>query len=724
MVRQNKNAEISRVSTAHGMRYGSVLSISFFRMIDSLAYRVSIGRWHASILGRSPRSWRKAMPRGIRCKTYLLYALILSAHIILGAYQSSQTNSFRSMFLTREHGSAQPVFLKEIADFPMTRRLLSKLLEIGGVELNPGPSRAMNSTDDRPLFMCSICKSQFTRRANMLNHRRNRHVNAMAIRCRLCGQESADLQQWESHMVSEHKPRTKRWKIINSAFKARVFELAFMYDSTDSLEEALGQGMMNAVKNQIKFYRRLHGQIKYSMTFGALMRRELLEETHHETFFFQSEEKSAVRGEYGIDEEIQDSMDLLRRRVLDLEVSQEGSGWSFEAAEVFSIKIVKLGSKKMGRHLAFTPRNKHGNKLKIHLKNTVNVKNEDNYCAIYNIVLSVFGDSINGNPEEPKNLEKYLKYINWDGVNFPVEGADLLTLEMNNKTELNIAINVWRFLSVDHIEPFYISRNISRGHVNCDMLLIEGKSPEGREQTSHLVHIRDRAALFRPSYDGGQQHRKHPFFCPTCKLYRSESMMKMEQHFKRCTNQDYVEKVLPPAVDEFFPNGNIIALPSSYRSSPPILRGFMDFETSHRKIPPDFCQRCHSTLQGLNCNSDVEIYCQHKQKKQSLQLTQLPAVTFSLLIVDQDNKKVYERYYEGEDAGREFARLLIREEAFFHDYIDKNAQMKMSAEDVLEFEEAAVCVCGKVFSSEILKCRDHDHYTGERDDGPGKINMI
>ena len=101
------------------------------------------------------------------------------------------------------------------------------------------------------------------------------------------------------------------------------------------------------------------------------------------------------------------------------------------------------------------------------------------------------------------------------------------------------------------------------------------------------------------------------------------------------------------------------------------------------------------------------------QKKQSLQLTQLPAVSFSLLVVDQDNKKVYERYYEGEDAGREFTKLLIREEAFFYDYIDKNAQMMMSTEDVQEFEDASACLCGKVFSSLVLKCRDHDHYTGE-----------
>ena len=458
-------------------------------------------------------------------------------------------------------------------------------------------------------------------------------------------------------MVAEHKPRTTRWKLINSAFQGRAFELVFMYGPANTLEESLGQKMIESVKKQIKFYRRLHGQIKYSLTFGAMMMRELPQETYHETFYFRSDERSAVRGEYGIDEEIQDAVEVLRQRVLDLEISQEGSGWSFESAEVFAIKIFKLGSKKMGKYLAFQPRNTSGNKLKIHLQNTVNVKNEDDMCVLYNIVLSVFGANIVGNPEEPRNLKRYISKINYKNVHFPVEEPDLLTLETNNKTELNIAINVWRFLSIGHIEPFFISRNISAGHVNCDMLLIEGKTSPGQEQTSHLVHIKNRAALFRPCYGTGQQKRLHPFFCPSCKLFRTESMAKMDQHYKRCSNHDYVEKILPPAVDDYIPNGNIVPLPSSYRTSPPILRGFMDFETLHVKPPPDFCRICHSTLQGLNCNNNIDIFCRHTQKKQTFQMSQLPAICFSLLIVDQNNEKIYERYYEGSDAAREFTRL-------------------------------------------------------------------
>ena len=109
-------------------------------------------------------------------------------------------------------------------------------------------------------------------------------------------------------MVAEHKPRTTRWKLINSAFQGRAFELVFMYGPANTLEESLGQKMIESVKKQIKFYRRLHGQIKYSLTFGAMMMRELPQETYHETFYFRSDERSAVRGEYGIDEEIQDAV--------------------------------------------------------------------------------------------------------------------------------------------------------------------------------------------------------------------------------------------------------------------------------------------------------------------------------------------------------------------------------------------------------------------------------
>ena len=685
---------------------------SFRKMISIESYRIIIGKWAACQKSKKQKEQRKRHFTSMRGKVCLLWGLTLMMHIILSmriAVPSSTEGYWTRERFGRVNESHNVVFKRA-----MPATLVSKLLERGGVEINPGPARdAAAASDDRPFYLCGICNSKFTRRSNMLNHRRNRHMNNMNIKCRVCGKELLDMEEWEKHMVEEHKPRTTRWKMINSAFQGKIFELAYMFDSNDSIEESLGPPMMLSVQNQVKFYRRYFGQIKYSITYGAMMRRETPDDTMYETFYFRSEDKSAVRGEYGIDDEIRDTLETLRRRVLDLEISAEGSGWSFETAEVMTLRIVKLGSKKMGKHIPFMPRNKQGNKLKIHVRNTINVKNNDDRCVLYNIVLSLFGKIITGNKENPKNLERFLRFIDCDGVCFPVEEHDLRQLELNNKESLNIAINVWRFLAIDHIEPFFLSKNISKNHRDCDMLMIEGKSSQGQAQTTHLVHIKNRAALFRPAYATGQQPRLHPFFCPSCKLFRSESMEKTAQHFKRCSDNDYVEKVLPPAVDDFVPNGRMIPQPSSYRNSAPILRGFMDFETLHKKLPDDFCQPCHSILKNLNTNSKIEIFCKHKQKKQTFQLTQLPAVCFSLLIVDQNNKKVWERYYEGEDAGREFTKLLIREESSFYKYIDSHARMMMSTEDVQEFEAASVCPCGKVFGRDVVKCRDHDHYTGD-----------
>lgn len=128
-------------------------------MIDIVSYRASIGRWSSALSVLAPRqptrSNMKERPRfnvkgPLRCSIILLIYLILSTHL-----------------------SAQ---------------VLAKLLEIGGVEMNPGPPRRRDKTsDDRPLFICDICKSKFTRRANMMTHKRNRHVNNMNIKCRLCG---------------------------------------------------------------------------------------------------------------------------------------------------------------------------------------------------------------------------------------------------------------------------------------------------------------------------------------------------------------------------------------------------------------------------------------------------------------------------------------------------------------------------------------------------------
>ena len=166
----------------------------------------------------------------------------------------------------------------------------------------------------------------------------------------------------------------------------------------------------------------------------------------------------------------------------------------------------KLSSHTMGKHIDFRPRNKNGNLIRAVNNSTTNVKNHnDEYCVLYNIVLTLWGEEIDGDHTDPSNLQPYLARINDEGVDYPVSRGDLQLLESNNRSTLNFSLNIWRFVAIDHLEPFFLSRNISKGNVQVDMLLV----CNGERQ--HLIHIRDKAALFRKQKNGYQKKKTSVF---------------------------------------------------------------------------------------------------------------------------------------------------------------------------------------------------------------------
>ena len=224
----------------------------------------------------------------------------------------------------------------------------------------------------------------------------------------------------------------------------------------------------------------------------------------------------------------------------------------------------------MGSFLDFKPRNKNGNLIRSVNNSTTNVRNNDNLCILYNLVISLWGSEISGDHTDPSNLQPYLDRIDDKGVEYPVTRGDLQLLESNNRSTLNFSLNIWHFVSIDHLEPFFISRNISKGNVQCDMLMIDN----GERQ--HLIHIKDKAALFRKQKNGNQK-KKLQFFCPVCKIFRTDSVEKSEKHFKKCSDPCYFKEFYPPAIDNYTRaqpfGGNLLSPPSAYRSSAPILRG-------------------------------------------------------------------------------------------------------------------------------------------------------
>lgn len=710
-------------------------------MIDITAYRAVIGGWHGK--GSKPMKTGKHKTSKIdalhlaeeETNLIMLILFIIAFPVILMSIiymveigNGDDVFSSSRQMETNRYSALSIISTKEDAVRSCCPSTQENLLLIGGVESNPGP-----------IFICHICGEQMKYARNLKKHITNRHENSLRIPCGFCNLRFQHLKDRQAHMFDQHRPRTARWQLTSSAFGKRALQLTYMYSKT-TLEEALGGEMLNSVFRQIKFYKALHGQIRFTLSFVCLMKKECSDETIREHFYFTSRATSLVRGSLNIMKEVTSNFKSLLHQVLDMDVDMEGSGWSFESAEALNINIVKLNGhamghppehaaekttrresymppSKIGRHIKFVPRNNLGNKIKTHQRATINVENfQNNKCLLYNIVLSLWGDEITGSKKNPANLDMFLDRIEHSAINFDdgVEEVDIEIIEKNN-TAINIAINVWRYLSHDHIEPFYISKNLRKARQECNMLLIEEQS------NRHLIHINSKAQLFRTSL-GNTQQRPMKFFCPCCNLFRSDSSEKLVKHYKQCRHPQYFNKTFVPATKKFLPDGNLIPPPSSYKSSPPYLRGYFDFETLHKSPQEENCARCIAILRKVGVTIDVQLVCVHNNKKQSITMSELPAIAFFILIVDQLGNIVFEHYYSGQDAAKEFISVLVEKEKHFRQLISSNIKMLWSDEDQALFDASKSChQCGKEFSgvgadyrdpSFVKKVRDHDHNTG------------
>jgi hypothetical protein len=320
-------------------------------MTDISAYRAVIGCWHsrsAKPIKRKVKteSWgltvekidAEQLAEAMTNDFLRMIVLIIIIPIILmfivslvemenGEYVSTSSSQVE----TNCYSMAVRISTKELTVRSCCPTTLEILLLIGGVESNPGPA-----------FICHICGEKMKYARNLKTHITNRHENILRIPCSFCKMRFQHLKDWQAHMVDQHRPRTTRWQLTSSAFDERALQLTYIYSET-TLEEALGEEMLNSVIRQIKFYRDLHGLIRFTLSFVCLMKKQCSDETIRELFYFSTIAVSLVRGPSSVKKQVAINFKTLLHQVLDLDIEDiEGSGWSFESAEAFNINIVKL----------------------------------------------------------------------------------------------------------------------------------------------------------------------------------------------------------------------------------------------------------------------------------------------------------------------------------------------------------------------------------------------
>jgi len=96
--------------------------------------------------------------------------------------------------------------------------------------------------------------------------------------------------------------------------------------------------------------------------------------------------------------------------------------------------------------------------------------------------------------------------------------------------------------------------------------------------------------------------------------------------------------------------------------------------------------------------------------------TQHIACGFSYAVVDQNQTVVRQFTYRGKEAVKVFLDHMIEIEKWILNQFANPEDLRLSAEEELEFQRATICyLCTKPFDPDLKgdKCRDHCHITGK-----------
>ena len=124
-------------------------------------------------------------------------------------------------------------------------------------------------------------------------------------------------------------------------------------------------------------------------------------------------------------------------------------------------------------------------------RHVINVKNIDNKCILYTIVLAKYYKILKKDGVKdftnPIILKKYFKNLYFKDITFPVKRHDLQKLEIQN--QLNF--NVFLYVSPDRIDPYYITPTKVDNWTTVNCLIIRDK------HHTHMCWIRDMDNLLK-----------------------------------------------------------------------------------------------------------------------------------------------------------------------------------------------------------------------------------
>lgn len=539
------------------------------------------------------------------------------------------------------------------------------------IVLGPGSqSMIMDPTGHKP-FQCDICHTRFSRKDTLKRHSLNKHSSLpLAHECLVCGIVFRKHQSLLQHR--KQHANDSEFKQVESALGGAVKTFTRRVETGNiDIGEVQGQVSEDALtimKNELNNCLRIKTSLIILFELGKQTPDGTI--TDLSTIPLRSRSFEAIR--YGdTRESLFNSFEQIKHTLSNF--NENGSAWI-----ILNILEVRL---EIGQ---CRPLNGQcGEVSVIHPKKLKNLRldaNSGTNDCFYKAVAAYFTES-----DDPEKLEKFieqnivkLKHDQDTGM----EVRQIKHFEEKNPA-LSLRINVLgeeTSKSGSVFFPLLFSKNIEAENSINLILINVFRADRGKKVLArHYLLARDLSKLLRTTY--GEAEGKHSYQktypCMNC-LVRFSSPRLLRAHEKNCMKNDPQAVTLSERPDKIRFSNHMSKFKHPYI-------GFLDMESKSVNSKTK-CRSCG--------NSDQ---CAHKSKIEKIQTP----ISYCLVILDMNEKVVFDRTYVGEDCVEDLNETLRAARKKLGKIIEKKKPLVMSPEDELKFRAASHChICEKPFSSE------------------------
>ena len=549
-------------------------------------------------------------------------------------------------------------------------------------------------------FKCDYndCNHSFSRLYNLNRHISRKHKNSdISENCLLCRKTFQDITKLQEHLIIDHGPSEKFYE-KESAFHHTVQVYRYNYDG-NQLNFNHGQIQVTEdIKKTIRYEAAKKHLIKVSLVYICQMSMQDLSGEKIQTtlipfrsaaFITNALRKSSMN--HKIKKAFQEQENAFE------EFCDSGSNWVFDRAVAFDIDISSMKPIVIG-HESDTDSdsndtdlddlNYHKHRMNItNFKNKkflFNPNNRDNKCFLRCLYYLL---------KIPYPFKKWIKTLNLKKISFPITIQKIKKFVKQNQ-KLNIKLNIL-FRSLDG-KIFPLECGIGDGEKILTLLMLNQKSPKKNKKQiiNHFLAVKDVNKYLSNQYKTYKNKicYENAFFCLNC-FNKFTTETSLHKHQEIC--------LINKAIKEIVEEGKIEFSNHHFQHQQDYI-GFLDFECV---LTPN-SQRC-SDCNSLRCKCD---------KSYSQIITHQEPIAFSFVVLNNKNTIIHEYTFAGENASDVLVTHLLEcHELWLQTLLKTNIPIQMTHSNTVDYEEAQKCyMCKHSFSeNDSIKCRDHDHYTGQ-----------